>query len=259
MLSLEQIKQYYPENLAGFERFMIREYLQFKILEILFESNYANKFAFIGGTALRIVHGNNRFSEDLDFDNFKITEEDFSKVAEVIKYGLQLEGYKVEIRIASKAAYHCYIRFPKLLFDNKLSGHAEEKIFIRLDTEAQHFDFIPERIVLNRFDVFTEIIVTPIDILLAQKFLTILERKQSKGRDFFDVVFMLGKGIFPNYDFLTQKASIENGDQLREKILNKTSTMDMNKIAEDVKPFLIDQKDMKKMIMFRDYFGQAEL
>ncbi len=238
---------------------MLREYLQYKILEILFESDYANKFAFIGGTALRIVHGNNRFSEDLDFDNFNLSAEEFSKVAEVIKQGLQLEGYEVDFRSVARAAYHCYIRFPKLLFDNKLSGHAEEKIFIRLDTEAQHYDFTPERILLNRFDVFTEIKVTPVDLLLAQKFLTILERKQSKGRDFFDVVFLLGKDIRPNYDFLTQKAFIENSDQLKEAILNKTNTLDMKKIAEDVKPFLIDQKDVKKVELFNEYLNQVEI
>lgn len=259
MLSLEQIKQYYPESLKGFERFMLREYLQYKILEILFESEYSNKFAFIGGTALRIVLGNNRFSEDLDFDNFNLSAEEFTKVAEVIKQGLQLEGYEVDFRSVAKAAYHCYIRFPKLLFDNKLSGHAEEKIFIRLDTEAQHYDFTPERILLNRFDVFMEIKVTPVDILLAQKFLTILERKQSKGRDFFDVVFLLGKDIRPNYDFLSQKASIENFDQLKEAILNKTNTLEMKKIAEDVKPFLIDQKDVKKVELFNVYLRQVEI
>ncbi len=179
MLNLEQIKQYYPDSLKGFERFMLREYLQYKILEILFENKYANQFSFIGGTALRIVHDNNRFSEDLDFDNFNISNDVFSEITESIKYGLQLEGYQVDFRNVKRGAYHCYIRFPKILYNYKLSGHEEEKILIRLDTEAQHFDFQPESYLLNKFDVFTEIKVTPTDILLAQKFLTILERKQS--------------------------------------------------------------------------------
>lgn len=259
MLSLEQIKQYYPDNLIGFERFLLREYLQFKILEILFESDFANRFAFIGGTALRIVHGNSRFSEDLDFDHFNIAEEDFSKIAKAIHYGLQLEGYRVEFRTVSKAAFHCYIRFPNLLYNNKLSGHSEEKIFIRLDTEAQHFEFEPERFLLNRFDVFTEIKVTPVDILLSQKLLAILERKQSKGRDFFDVVFLLGKEIKPNYDFLSQKASIENGMQLKDAILYRINSFDMKKLSEDVKPFLIHVKDIKRVHLFKEYLQQVSL
>ena len=70
MISLHNIEQFYPENLRGFKRNMLREYLQFKILEIIFNSRLAPKLSFIGGTALRIVHENTRFSEDLDFDNF---------------------------------------------------------------------------------------------------------------------------------------------------------------------------------------------
>jgi hypothetical protein len=37
------------------------------------------------------------------------------------------------------------------------------------------------------------------DILLAQKFYAIIKRKRSKGRDFFDVVFLLSKGVRPDY------------------------------------------------------------
>lgn len=70
MLSLSQIASYYPEPLRGFSRFIIREYLQYKILQIVFDhATYARKLCFLGGTCLRLVHGNTRFSEDLDFDN----------------------------------------------------------------------------------------------------------------------------------------------------------------------------------------------
>jgi len=61
MLSLEELKPYYPKSLHSYERFIIREYLQFKILEIIFGSPYENKLAFLGGTCLRIVHNSSRF------------------------------------------------------------------------------------------------------------------------------------------------------------------------------------------------------
>lgn len=259
MLNLDQIKKYYPDNLKGFERFMLREYLQYKILEILFESEYANQFAFIGGTALRIVHDNNRFSEDLDFDNFNITTDVFTEVTISIQNGLQLEGYHVEFRNVKRGAYHCHIRFPKILYNYKLSGHQEEKILIRLDTEAQHFDFQTESYLLNKFDVFTEIKVTPSDILLAQKFLTILEREQSKGRDFYDVVFLLSKNISPNYDFLSSKASISNGVQLKKAILERMKEINMEEVSNDVRPFLINMKDIKKVLLFEKYLQQVKL
>ena len=62
MLSLKEIKTFYPESLRPFERFILREYLQYKILEIIFESPFANKLAFLGGTCLRIIYDNSRFS-----------------------------------------------------------------------------------------------------------------------------------------------------------------------------------------------------
>lgn len=74
MISINQIAQYYPESLRGFKRNILREYLQYKILEIIFNSRLSPKLSFLGGTALRIVHENKRFLEDLDFDNFKLSE-----------------------------------------------------------------------------------------------------------------------------------------------------------------------------------------
>ena len=82
MISIKELEKYYPENLRPFKRFIIREYLQYKILEIVFNSPYANKICFLGGTCLRIVHEQNRFSEDLDFDNFNLTEKEFKEIAE---------------------------------------------------------------------------------------------------------------------------------------------------------------------------------
>lgn len=82
MLSLAEIQKYYPEQLHSFKRFMLREYLQHKILQFVYQSPFAGKFAFLGGTCLRIVHGNSRFSEDLDFDNFGLTKSGFRIVGQ---------------------------------------------------------------------------------------------------------------------------------------------------------------------------------
>lgn len=157
-------------KLQGFKKFMLREYLQYKILQIIFGSAYANKLAFLGGTALRIVYGNDRFSEDLDFDNFSLTEEEFNELSKVVKEKLELEGYTVEIRNVSKGAFRCYLKIPRLLFDDGLSEYADEKILIQLDSMAHHFPYQPEKRFLNKFDVFEEIYVTPLDIILSRKY-----------------------------------------------------------------------------------------
>jgi predicted nucleotidyltransferase component of viral defense system len=210
MLTLPEIEKNYPEHLRGFKRFILREYLQHKILQIIFDSPDAGRFVFLGGTCLRIVHGNTRFSEDLDFDNLGIKEDVFENISLLIPKQLGQEGYSVEMKTVYRGAYHCYIRFPELLYREGLSGHPEEKILIQLDAEPQHFDFAPQRFILNRFDIFTPVFITPLDILLAQKFYAIINRERNKGRDFYDAVFLLSMTDKPNYDYLKLKLNISN-------------------------------------------------
>ena len=99
-------------------------------LEIIFNSKIGQSLAFLGGTTLRIVYNNNRFSEDLDFDNFGISEEDFAALSSEVKRGLELQGYEVEIKNVFKGAFRSYIRMPKVLFDNNMASMQEEKILI---------------------------------------------------------------------------------------------------------------------------------
>lgn len=158
-----------------------------------------------------------------------------------------------------KGAYHCYIRFPELLYQQGLSGHKEERILIQLDTEAHDFSFQPDKPIINKFDVFTQIFSTPEDILLAQKFYAIINRKRNKGRDFFDVTFLLGKGIKPNYEYLNLKLGIQSSEDLRKQTLEKCAALDMNEMAKDVEPFLFDPKDMKKVLLFPELMKLAIL
>jgi predicted nucleotidyltransferase component of viral defense system len=238
MLNLSQILEFYPENLHPFKSFILREYLQYHILEILFESQFAQEFCFIGGTALRIVHGNQRFSEDLDFDHINVDSKTFDKLAIVIESQLKKKGLVVEIRTVHKSAYHCYIKFPHILFNEKISSHANQKILIQLDSEAQYFEFEPELVFLNKFDIFCEIRSAPKDLLLAHKFSAVLGRPRNKGRDFFDIIFLLSMNIKPNYAYLKEKLGIENNHQLKTILLNKVARLSMEEMAKDVEPFL---------------------
>jgi hypothetical protein len=49
MLDIEQIQSYYPKNLKSFKKNILREYLQYKILEIIYTSIYAKRLIFMGG------------------------------------------------------------------------------------------------------------------------------------------------------------------------------------------------------------------
>lgn len=259
MLNLSEILPFYPEPLRVHRAFILREYLQYKILQIIYDKpDLGQNLRFLGGTALRIVHGNQRFSEDIDFDNVGLKEDQFEAISNTIKKSLEHEGYEVEIKTVYKGAYHCYIKFPNLLFNESLTGHRTEKVLIQLDAEPQHYKFTPDKHILNKFDVFTEIFVTPLNILLAQKCYAIINRKRSKGRDFFDVVFLLSKGIRPDYGYLDLKLEIRNAKALKDRLLDTSSKLDMKAMADDVAAFLFNNADAKKIVMFEQYVKQVD-
>ena len=258
MISLSQIEQYYPPQLRQFKRNILREYLQYKMLEIIFNSKIAAKLSFLGGTALRIVHDNTRFSEDLDFDNFKLTEKDFIQLTGEIQKGLKLEGYDVEIRNVLKRAFRCYIKLPQVLYNSSVSNLKQEKILIQVDTEPHHYAYQPDKVFINKFDIFTQISVTPPDILLAQKIYALLGRKRAKGRDFYDVIFLLKK-TKPNYDYLEQKLGIADKKQLKNKLISYSKSLKLKELAKDVEPFLFQPSDSKKITLFTEYIKQVEL
>ncbi|MEZ0611382.1 nucleotidyl transferase AbiEii/AbiGii toxin family protein [Fibrella sp. WM1] len=259
MLDLRYIKQYYPANLQGFERELLREYLQCILLQILYDSPLGRQFIFLGGTCLRLVHDNSRFSEDLDFDNLAITPDQFDAVAELMDKELTGQGYHVEIQVVGKGAYRCNVRFPQMLYQQGLSDYREEKILIQLDTEAQRFEFTPDSYILNRFGVFTQLLVTPLDLILAQKCYAILNRPRNKGRDFYDVVFLLGRNVKPSYAYLEQKVGIANAAELKERLIARCERLDMNEQGKDVAKFLFNPSDVRRVILFPDIIKQASL
>jgi len=253
MISLSQIIAEYPEHLRGNRESILKEYLQYKILRSIFESKYANKLSFLGGTALRIVHNSTRFSEDLDFDNFNLNENEFEKLGQVIRKDLELEGLQVEINAKTDNTYRLKIRIPKLLFDEGLAPMAEQKILIQVDTVPHNFNFTPDKLLLNKFDVFSQINVVPKDILLAQKIYASVNRKRLMGRDFFDIVFLYGIGAKPNFAYLKKNIGITNDTELKTYLLKKISNLDFQALANDVEPFLFNPKDKNKVVLFREF------
>ncbi len=258
MLDFQQIKDQYPDNLQRFERALLREYLQYKVLQAVFDSNHASKLAFLGGTALRIVYGNNRFSGDIDLDNFGLSWNEFEDVIQKVKRFMELEGFEVEIRNVAKGAYRCYLKFPSLLYEQGLSPFKQEKILIQLDSTAQGYPYKPETILINKFDVFAKFRVTPLNILLSQKIYTAVNRKRPKGRDFYDITFLSGR-TKPDMGFLNQKLGVGTVESLKREISGRIAAYDFVKLADDVSPFLINLEDINRVEMFREFWDQVAL
>ncbi|MEW5758275.1 MAG: nucleotidyl transferase AbiEii/AbiGii toxin family protein [Candidatus Omnitrophota bacterium] len=252
MLDLRQIESFYPDSLKPFKRNLAREYLQYKILEIIFSSNISQKLIFMGGTALHIAYSLPRFSEDLDFDNKGLDKASFKQLTLLIQKKLKLEGYEIEVKNSLNKVFSASLRVVNILYEMKLSRHKQEKVLIKLDTQPQDFLYQPEEIILNKFDVFTRINVVPLDILLAQKIYAIFMRKRPMGRDFFDTIYLLAR-TKPNLDYLKAKLKIDNFDELKANLIKRCQNLDFKQLSNDVEQFLFNSLDAKKVLLFVDY------
>ena len=65
------------------KRAILREYLQTKILSLIYQEAISKNLFFVGGTALRILRGLDRFSEDLDFDSVEVTPSQIQKLIKI--------------------------------------------------------------------------------------------------------------------------------------------------------------------------------
>lgn len=257
MLSIEEIKKQYPSDFHKFERGILREYLQYLVLEIIFDTNISSKLSFLGGTCLRIVHGIKRFSEDIDFDNKELSIEEFTLLAKAIEKGLKLQGFDVETTVTKQKAIHCHVKFSNILFENNLSNIKGEKIDIQVDTFDQGYNYESELYLLNKFDVFKQIKITPKSIILSQKLWTITQRNRVKGRDYYDIIYLLQNTI-PDLGLLNLKLETSNWNEAKLVILDNIKDIDLEVAMKDVQPFLMNREEGKKILLFREYLEQIE-
>lgn len=252
MLDLKQIESFYPENLRIHKRNLLREYLQYVILDVIYNSQYGSRLVFMGGTAIHMIHGNRRFSEDLDFDNKGLSRDDFEGLSQNVLRKLDLYGYSVEIQNRYREAFHCLVKFPGIFYQYDISSHPQEKLTIQIDSEPQNVDYKAERVFLNKFDIFLKINVVPPEMLLAQKILAILNRPRTMGRNFYDVIFLFSK-TNPDFNFLKEKMGLNEKIEIKEKLLLKCEKINFKKLTEDVKPFLFYPSEAEKIKLFPDF------
>lgn len=256
MLNLKEINKYYPASLRIHKQFIFKEYLQYLILQVIFSSKYSNKLSFLWWTNLRLIHNNNRFSEDLDFDNFGLSKWEFEDISKEIKKKLELQWFIVEVRNVYKWAFRCYIKIPQILKKLWFSSLSEEKILIQIDTVPHWFKYNPDKPILNKFGLFFKINTTPLDILLSQKIWAIFNKKRKKWRDFFDIIFLIWL-TKPNIPYLKSKLWFQNIEETKVKILKLCKKIDFKKLVNDVKPFLINTEEINRVLMFEEYIKKA--
>ena len=258
MLTIDQLSDYFPlllrrKNPQG----VLVEYLQHEILDSIFKEKSSASLSFIGGTAIRILYQNPRFSEDLDFDNFGLSFSEFETLLKTACKDMAKKGFVIEYRFVERGAYHCYIKFPDILYQSGISPESSRKILIRIDTEAKEKYYKPQRYIINRFAVYRQICTAPASVLLAQKMMTVLERKREKGRDLFDVSYLMGLAE-PDFSYIAKCMNIDQKQFL--KLFNeRLQELDFNFLARDVEPFLFLSEQKERILTFGDYWKTQKL
>ena len=260
MISFEEIKTFFAEGLRknpSHYVYMLKEYFHYRMLDIIFSGEYASKMSFIGGTNLRILHQIQRFSEDLDFDCFNLSREEFTRLTDTVINRFKQEGIKVEAEDKQKdqmlVAYRRNIVFPGLQFDLGFTGHREKKLLIKIECEPHNYEYEPEKPIIQKFNVFTQIFTPPPSILLSMKTGAVLER--GKGRDFYDFIFLSGK-TDPDFGYLDAKFDISNYSQLYNRILESCQETDFKLKSRDFEKLVFDQTETKKVLFFIEYIQQ---
>ena len=212
MISLFQIEQYYPEKLSGFKKNILREYLQYKILEIIFNSKIANKLSFLGGTALRIVHENTRFSEDLDFllkapgRNFQIEKYLHGLFREFSAYGYRLEV--VDRDDEKSAVQKIFLKddsLGKILHLKHIrQDRSMAKIRIKLEVDTNPPAGGNVEVKYLAFPFAADVACQDEASLFAGKLHALLCREYVKGRDWYDLLFYSARRTMPNLVFFSQ-------------------------------------------------------
>ncbi len=238
-------------GLSSFNKHALTEYYQYELLDSLFKQKGSEHFSFHGGTAIRIIYGGRRFSEDIDFDTDKLSL--FDKLLKGVVIDMQTKGFDLEFRLIHKGAYHCHVKFPHVLREFGLSGHKQEKLLIKIDA-APCKNLLTSPALLNNYAIFRNINVSPRDIILSKKLITITERNRPKGRDMYDTTWLWGM-TEPNTTYLFNEYNLTLKEILT-KVHKYVVTLDLPQLAKETKRFLINPDDVNRILLFPDFIKQ---
>lgn len=256
MIDLEFIKSFFPESIRdnrNFNKMMLKEYLQLMILDFISTTKYAKNLVFIGGTNLRIIHGIDRFSEDLDFDCKNMTVNYFHEMTDSVLGFLKRNGLIVETKDSESLRLTAYRRsfyFPQLLFDLKLTGHRDERFLIKLEAQDQGVDYDIKTVNVKGCGFYFPQQVPPDPVLCSMKLSALLARR--KGRDFYDSMFLLSK-TDPDYGFLSKRNGIRSKEELKFAIFRMLPAINLHIKKRDFEHLLFDSTKSSKILLFPEF------
>lgn len=250
---IDLLKQQFAPKMTNEEKInRVREALQLAALKIMYEKGHFAKLAFVGGTALRLLFGLKRFSEDLDFSLIRRKGYDFREINSHLQEGFRLYGLDVQTKAREEnTVQYTFLKFTGLLKDLGLSALDEQKLSIKVEIDSNPpKGWRIETTLINRLFMIN---LQHFDLssLYASKIHACFFRKYTKGRDFYDLLWYITKRIRPNYILLrnaikqTESYQIDlNDDNFHLFMLEKLKKINFGAVRKDVERFLEDKSEL---------------
>ena len=263
------INRYNPINNEEREN-AIKEIIQEIALAGLSRGGFFNKAAFYGGTCLRIFHGLNRFSEDLDFallekdPSFKLDDYFLGLKKEFESYGLEVvikpkkKDEDSEIQSAFLKGNTLMLMmsfFPKSEDASKVFVNQNIKIKFEVDTDNPSggvtefkYRMLPAPYEVQIFDEAT-LFAGKIHAILCRQY-----KNRVKGRDYYDYLFYIGKGSSFNIKYLENKLKNTGGilrdnevltlEKVKDLLRDKFKTVNYEVAKNDVSNFIQNKESL---------------
>jgi predicted nucleotidyltransferase component of viral defense system len=254
---------------GGVQERALAEIIQSIALLGLSRSNFFDIAAFYGGTALRMLYGLDRFSEDLDFSlltpNHAFSLSDYFTCidAELKSFGIQAEITQKEKKIetATESAFIktttktqlMTIGVPSVLL-GKIPRNSLTKVKIEIDIDPPD----GAETIVGFIDEPVPFAVRSYDLpsLFAGKMHALLARSwgnRIKGRDWYDMVFYVRKGVPLSLKHLearlrqtghySESSSLSPGILL-ELLTARINTIDFDIARSDIARFVTRPQDL---------------
>jgi len=254
------IEEYKPQNEEEILS-ALREIMQEITLAGLSRTDFFEKAAFYGGTALRIFYGLDRYSEDLDFSllkpdsNFSIEPYFKAVLDEFNSLGLTVsikEKKKTKQTAIDSAFLKAETIWKEIVLEDiikEIGVHSNKTLKIKIEVDRQPpLNFkTEEKLLLRPFSFYVKCFTKP--SLFSGKMHALLFRKwknRVKGRDWYDLEWYIKKGIPLDVNHFLTRAKDTNdwqednisADQIIELLDMKIKSVSFSSIKEDVVRFI---------------------
>jgi predicted nucleotidyltransferase component of viral defense system len=257
--------QGYPMDTDQQRRNAVFEVNQQVILAGLYNGGFFDEAAFYGGTCLRIFHGLQRFSEDMDFSLLTSSDSfDFTKYFQPVKDMFEIVGRKVEITKKDKRSFgkveSAFLKDNTDVYDITFQTEKSIRIKIEVDTNPPLKFNTEQKLLLLPESFMTKCFTLP-DLFAGKMHALVFRawKNRVKGRDWYDFEWYVKHRVPLDFNHLSERILQFNGksvsrDEFMDLLRQRLASTDINMVKADVVPFIRHPKELD--IWSNDYFLQ---